>query len=244
MKTHEAPAKRWLFVSDIDNTLLGNSLALIDLTEALQASSNLIIVYNSSRPCTNLRQTLTRFPELPPPNYLIGALGTEIEEGGSGKSVPQYTQRLSQDWHRDKVVAIVEEMGFTAHAPEYQTPLKVSYDVPDAASYIKVVQALQIVGLKVKVVYSGGKNLDIIPHSAGKVAGIKHLQHTLNVQHEGVVVAGNSDNDLEMFVPPYKGIVVANADPNLKARQGDHIYHARFAYAEGVLEGLRFWQVL
>lgn len=244
MKTQKATAKRWLFVSDIDDTLLGNSLALIDLTEALQAASNLIIIYNSSQPCTSLRQTLTRFPELPPPNYLIGALGTEIEEGGSGKFLPQYTPHLSQGWQRDKVVAIVEEMSLTARASKYQTPLKVSYDVPDAASYTRVVQALQIAGLKAKVVYSGGKNLDIIPHSAGKMAGIEYLQHKLDVQHESVVVAGSSDENIEMFVPPYKGIVVANADPNLKARQDDHIYHARFAYAEGVLEGLRFWQVL
>jgi hydroxymethylpyrimidine pyrophosphatase-like HAD family hydrolase len=64
-----------------------------------------------------------------------------------------------------------------------------------------------------------------------------------------VVVSGDSGNDVEMFVPPrdgspYRGIVVGNADADLKRLKGEHIYHAQAACAAGVLEGLRFWSVL
>lgn len=58
------------------------------------------------------------------------------------------------------------------------------------------------------------------------------------------MVAGDSGNDLEMFAAPYKGIIVANAAAELKQKQGDRIYHAQAAHATGVLEGLRFWQVV
>jgi len=236
---------QWLFVSDVDDTLLGDDAALTHLGEALQAASDkLITVYNSSRPCVSLRQTLATVPDLPLPNYLVGAMGTEIQVGVSGESLPDYNQHLSQGWNRDRIAAIMNDMGFIAHIPEYQTLFKASYDAPEAASYSQVLDRLRAEGLNAKVIYSGGKNLDIIPEPAGKGSVIEYLRRQLRIDAEQVVVAGDSGNDLEMFVVPYRGIVVANAAPELKQLQGDHIYHAQSAYAAGVLEGLRFWQVL
>ena len=235
----------WLFVSDVDDTLLGDDAALAQLAAVLRAvSDKLIIVYNSSRPCVSLRDTLATVPHLPTPHYLIGALGTEIQEGESGKNLTDYTRYLSQGWQRNQITAIMDNMGLTAHASEYQTPLKVSYDVPDAATYTQILQRLSAAGLQAKVIYSGDKNLDIIPQAAGKGAVINYLQQWLNIYPERVVVAGDSGNDVDMFSSPYRGIVVGNADPELKQLQGEYIYHARAAYAAGVLEGLRFWKVL
>jgi sucrose-phosphate synthase len=58
------------------------------------------------------------------------------------------------------------------------------------------------------------------------------------------VVAGDSGNDVEMFVAPFRGIVVGNADEDLKRLSGPHIYKAEKAHAAGLLEGLRYWGVL
>jgi sucrose-6F-phosphate phosphohydrolase len=236
---------RWLFVSDVDDTLLGDDAALACLSEALQAASHkLTVVYNSSRPCVSLRSTLTNVPHILTPDYLVGAMGTEIQEGESGKPITGYTRRLSRGWRRDQINAIMEEMGFRAHSSEYQTAFKASYDVPDAALYAQVLHRLEAARIDAKVIYSGGKNLDIIPRLAGKRTAIEYLRQWLQISPERVVVAGDSGNDLEMFVSPYRGIVVANAAPELKKLRGDHIYHAQSAYAGGVLEGLRFWGVL
>lgn len=235
---------RWLFVSDVDDTLVGDEAALADLAEALQTTSaQLIIAYNSSRPCASLRQTLRSVSHLPMPDYLIGALGTEIQIGASGEPWTGHTQQFSQGWSRDKIATLMNDLGCVAHAPEFQTPFKASYDVPSPA-YNRVLAELQATGLAIKIIYSGGKNLDIIPQAAGKGAIIDYLRRRLQIQPERVVVAGDSGNDLEMFIAPYRGIVVANATPELKKLQADHVYHAQSAYARGVLEGLRFWQVL
>ncbi|MEW5958403.1 MAG: HAD-IIB family hydrolase [Chloroflexota bacterium] len=235
---------RWLLVSDVDDTLLGDDDTLSRLAAALQIASNLIIAYNSSRPCASLRQTLATNPHLPLPDYLIGAMGTEIQEGASGRPVTAYTHRLSQGWSRDRIAAIMADMNFKAHAQEYQTPLKASYDIPDEESSHRVWRRLDEAGLKAKVIFSGGKNLDIIPAAAGKGRAVAYLHRLLDLAAGRVVVAGDSGNDLEMFVAPYKGIIVANAAPKLKELQGDHLYHARLPHAGGVLEGLRWWQVL
>ena len=240
---------RWLFVSDVDDTLLGDDIALNELMAALTAASERVITaYNSSRPCASLRQSLAANPQLKPPHYLIGGLGTEIEEGNSDRPLTGYTEYLGQNWQRDRIVKLIDQLGLTPHADEYQTPLKASYDVPGSEMAINVQQQLAAAGLPAKIIFSGGKNLDLIPEPAGKGGVIDYLRRQLNIPPEQVVVAGDSGNDIEMFKPPhggpYRGIVVGNADSDLQQLKGKHIYHAQSACAAGVLEGLRFWQVL
>jgi sucrose-6F-phosphate phosphohydrolase len=241
----ESAAGRWLFVSDVDDTLVGDSAALAQLNAALKkAGDRVILVLNSSRPCASLHGTLQSVPHLPEPHFLIGALGTEIEECATRERLEAYDRKIAPDWQRDKVAAIMAKLGFTAHDEEFQTPFKASYDIPGAMAYQQVVRELETAATRAKVIYSGGKNLDIIPENAGKGTVIAHMRQELGIPADHVVVAGDSANDLDMFTPPYKGIVVANADLELKQLEGDHIYHARSAHAAGVLEGLRYWQVL
>ncbi|HXV99885.1 MAG TPA: HAD family hydrolase [Anaerolineae bacterium] len=242
---------QWLFVSDVNDTLLGDEIALGQLAQTLQNRPNLIIAFNSSRSCASLRQTLATHA-LPIPDYLIGALGTEIQTGTSGEPVGWYSRLLYRAcldhgrpvWNRNRIAALMDALGLTAHTPEYQTPFKVSYDVPNPARLIQIFDRLAAAGQEAKVIYSSGKNLDIIPYVAGKGSAIACLGHRLGISPEQVVVAGYSGNDLEMFVAPYKGIVVANATPELKRRQGAHIYHTQATHAAGVLEGLYFWGVI
>ncbi|UCC51417.1 MAG: HAD-IIB family hydrolase, partial [Anaerolineaceae bacterium] len=108
----------------------------------------------------------------------------------------------------------------------------------------EMVRRLKNEALEAKVIFSGGKNLDIIPQRAGKGNAIKFLRRRLAIEPSCVVVAGDSGNDLEMFTAPRKGIIVANADEDLRRLRADRIYLASGAYAAGVLEGLRYWGVL
>lgn len=235
----------WLFVSDVDDTLLGDDEALTRLSQILENSpDNLVVTFNSSRPCDSLRQTLAAYKQMITPDYLIGAMGTEIQEGPTGRTLADYGLYLKQQgWDRPKIAALMDEMGFEAHADEYQTPFKASYNVPGSNAYEQIKKRLADAGISAKVIFSGGSNLDIIPTEAGKGNVIAYLRRRLHVKGEHVVVAGDSGNDLEMFVAPYRGIVVGNADEDLKSQQGEHIYHAQAHHAAGVLEGLRHWQV-
>ena len=236
--------ERWLFVSDVDDTLTGDDDALAKLMDALAAARDwVVLAYNSSRPCASLRQTFREKPQMLTPDFLVGAMGTEIEDGASGEVVAAYSARLD-GWQRDRIQAMMATMPFTPHPEAFQTRFKASYDVPDEDSYRQVLARLQAEDIDAKVVYSGGKNLDIIPRAAGKAAVIDFLRQSLQIPAEQVIVAGDSGNDVDMFVDPYKGIVVANADPELKARRGDNIYQAQARHAAGVLEGLRHWGVL
>jgi sucrose-6F-phosphate phosphohydrolase len=238
----------WLFVSDVDDTLLGGPEAeLIALMDALAARPpGCIVAYNSSRPCASLRQSLARQPHLRPPDYLIGALGAEMEQGSSGEPLADYQAIFQANgrWSRPTIEQIISRWQLTPHAAEYQTPFKVSYDLPDAAWLPAIQAALQAAALDAQIIHSGGRNLDIIPQAAGKQAAVNYLRQLHRIPPAQVAVAGDSGNDRDMFVPPYKGIVVANADADLRQLTGDHIYHAQSPQAAGVLEGLRHWGFL
>lgn len=235
---------RWLFVSDVDDTLLGDDAALNRLMAALRAAPHVTTAYNSSRPCASLRRSLAAVPQLDPPDYLIGGLGTEIEQGENGAPLPGYTEFLGRNWDRARIAALLQDIGLTPHAAEYQTPLKASYDAPDAATVDRVRQRLAEAGLAAKIIYSGGKNLDLIPQPAGKGGVIDFLRNQLKIPPQRVVVSGDSGNDVEMFIAPYHGIIVGNADADLRRLTGEHIYQASASCAAGVLEGLNHWRVV
>jgi sucrose-6F-phosphate phosphohydrolase len=235
----------WLFVSDVDDTLLGDDEALSDLAAALRACRRPpILVYDSSRPCASVIESLHTHLDLPMPTYLVGALGTEILDMLSGRALTDYSSHLHSGWSRARICALLDPMGFIPHDARFQTPLKVSYTIPGASAYQHAVKRLRAGGIRAKTIYSGAGNLDIIPERAGKGAAIHYLARRLAIVRDHVVVAGDSANDLDMFVAPFKGIIVANAEPALKAVHGQTTYHARSAYARGVLEGLRFWNVV
>lgn len=229
----------------MDDTLLGRDGALERLMGALTAArKQLVIVYNSSRPCASLRQTMRKTPELLTPDYLVGAMGTEIEEGESGTAVTNYAQYLGRGWDRTVVVDLINHFGFPLHPPEFLTRYKISCNVPDEASYYQFKEQLVQTGLRAKAILSNNNSLDVIPQDAGKGAVITFLYKWLHIDPDHIVASGDSGNDLEMFVPPNKGIAVANSTPDVKQLTGAHMYHARETHAAGVLEGLQHWGVL
>jgi len=237
--------ERWLFISDVDGTLLGDDIALAQLTQALQPQRERItLAFNSSRTCASLRESLATNNALPRPDYLIGAVGTEIEDLRLDRRLDDYSANLALGWPRDQLAALMIEMGFEPHEGQHQTPLKASFNVPGEANYRRVLDQLAQRGLSARVIYSEDKNLDLLPLGVDKGKAADYLRMHLGFEMRQVVIAGDGGNDLAVFERGFKSIVVANAEASLKALGGPNVYHAHAEYAAGVLEGLRRWHVL
>lgn len=232
----------WLLVSDLDDTLTGDDEGLAAFVDAVSDGPGLAVAINSSRPVASIEQTLAGFPRNWRPAAVIGAMGTQIHL--DGEPLASWAQRFT-DWDRERVDDVLRRMDFTPHAPELQTPYKVSYTVPveRQAEARRVVEAT---GLAAQIVISGQTNFDVIPRQAGKAAAIEHLADAFDVSvADRLIVTGDSGNDLAMFDLAPKGIVVANADDQL--RQGVDPARVHFAdqpRARGVLEGLAAWSAL
>lgn len=245
----------FLLVTDLDNTLVGDDAALVELNRQLDVHRREYgsqLVYSTGRSITRYLQLKTEQPLLEP-DALILSVGTEVYLDGSTAPNPQWSTLLSQNWDRDLVVAIAAHFAdLTAQPDSEQRPFKVSYFLTEAAAGEVIPQLdalLQARGLDVQLIYSGGLDLDILPRQANKGKAMAFLRETLGISPSQTIACGDSGNDLAMFVDrPERGIIVGNAMPELLewhyAHPNGDRYLAKASCAGGILEGLQHFGFL
>lgn len=235
-----------LLSSDIDGTLAGNDDGTMRFREAwlaVPAGSRPLLCFNTGRPIEDARE-FTRSIGLPPPDYIIGGVGTEILDCTRGELIPEYHDSFGGHWDLRLVERIVGAFpGIERQPPQFLHPYKSSWYLGDAAKehLAELEEQLHAAGLNVCVIYSGNIDLDVLPADANKGNALKWLAARLEVPLDGCIVAGDSGNDSSMFfVPGVRGILVGNARTELlEAVAGLGHYQARATAADGVLEGLR-----
>lgn len=247
-----------VFASDIDNTLTGDVDALKDLgyqLAKLREQKKLALFLTTGRTLKEVLDGLER-ENLPLADAIISQVGTEIylpPFEANTEPLPEWNNRLHRQFSREKAIEFVAGIeGVEMQPAHYNTPLKVSYYLdkapePDKAAQ-QIVQRVAQNGNGYRVVWSSGRDLDILPADAGKGNAIQFLIQYLELNPQKVITAGDSGNDRSMLEAFEHGIVVANAQPELKAlkeKKRDRIlYFAQQPYAAGVKEGLHQFGVL
>ncbi len=179
-------------------------------------------------------------------------MGTEILLVGeasdlAGDALARWQARFD-GWDRryvDAAMARFEERGVVPHSAEFQAPFKASFAVPEAMRD-EVVESLRALDQPSRIIVSGKTDVDVLPPNAGKGEATRFVADVLGINRaSGLIVAGDSGNDLEMFAESKKGIVVANARAELAdAVNPDCVYRSKAARAAGVIEGLIHWGAL
>lgn len=247
MNTHpdDFPRADWrLLISDIDDTLTGDADALVRLTDAINGRHpHLRIVVNSSRPYGSVRATLDDvFPSSFKPAGIITAMGTQVRV--NDEPVTDWHTRFA-DWPREQIAECVTSLGYPAHDPAFQTGHKASFTVPRGEAQQRVARILEAHHLPCRIIASGADDLDILPPGAGKDHASRFITQHLGYEIGQLIVAGDSANDLAMFMIAPCAIAVGNArDELLKTMDPRHAYHAKASHAAGVHEGLIHYQAL
>ncbi len=244
----------FLFITDLDNTLVGDDQALVELNRQLKTHRQEYgtkIVYATGRSPSLYRQ-LQAEKHLLEPDALIAAVGTEIYLKGSENPDPAWFEKLSKGWDRDAVVATAAHFADLVSQPDLeQRPFKVSFFLTQAAA-IEVIPRLESLlqqGLDTKLIYSAGQDLDIIPRCSDKGLAMQFLRQQWGIEAEQTVVCGDSGNDIALFaIGEERGIIVGNAKPELlewhNANSVTRHYLADAACAGGILEGLNHFGLL
>lgn len=246
-----------LLASDIDNTLTGDDEALETLTEQLKQlreADELRLFLTTGRTLTEVLDGLNE-ENLPRAEAIIALVGTEIYLPPFRRGMAPmaaWDARLRAQFSRERAIQFVEDIeGVEMQAAHYNTALKVSYTLdgcpdPEAAA-ARVRERVARESDNYRMIWSSGKDLDILPAAAGKRNAIRYLTQFLNFSPGQIITAGDSGNDKLMLLEFYGGIVVANAQPELQALREESIaslYFAERKYAAGVAEGLRYFGLL
>lgn len=91
-----------------------------------------------------------------------------------------------------------------------------------------------------RIIVTAGVFIDILPMQFGKGEAVRFIVNRMGLQMDQVAVAGDMENDADMFAIGAHGILPSNANQGLRvAAQAHGAYLSRHACAAGLLDGLR-----
>jgi sucrose-6-phosphatase len=246
-----AATKLALFVTDLDNTLVGDAFALKILNDWLDRSRQehgTKIVYATGRSLNSYR-TLATSAQLLPPDALVSAVGTEVYLDCEN-IWSDWQQHIAPGWQRAKISEIATHFADLKPQPLCdQGDFKASYYLSEAAA-IEIIprlrQELKQNNIVAEIVYSGQKDLDIIPKNSNKGSAVQFLRDYWSIDAPATVVCGDSGNDISLFSYDLEyGVLVGNAQQELRLwyemNATERHYLASANCSGGIIEGLRYF---
>ncbi|MEA5511242.1 sucrose-phosphate phosphatase [Crocosphaera sp. UHCC 0190] len=239
----------FLFVTDLDHTLIGDDIPLSLLNKILNKNRTdygTKIVYSTGRSLYRYHQ-LIQEKSILPPDRLITSVGTEIYINPSDHNFDlAWANEVSEGWDREGICAIASHFSDLLLQPQSeQTPFKISYYLSESIAdeiIPRLKSDLAHHNLLTQIIYSASYALDILPINGGKGSALQYLRNKWGIAADKTVVCGDSGNDISLFQGEERGIIVGNAKPELLQWYYNHQtpfrYLAKDHYAAGILEGL------
>lgn len=245
--TSPAPRKaeeRYLLVIDLDGAMLSDPTANARLATFWHACSDArCLIYTSGMFYDSVVQAVLQLG-LPEPAAIVGGVGTEIRLHPSGEPCIQWQSRWWSTWQIDRVRQVLDQQSVLQLQPaERQSEFKRSYFVSNAApQWLQETRwLLKQSELAAELVYSSNRNLDIVPSGASKGAAVEYLARNWKIARNRVIVAGDCESAISMYLLGYRGIITASAPAELFNLNGPNIFRSKLSLADAVVDGLQHW---
>jgi len=236
-------------IFDIDDTLLGDEEAAEKMKKIIHENNDHVGFGVATGRTINSAKNILKENNFILPDLIISSVGSEVYYRDKEDYVfsTGWEAHISQGWKRQQVVDVLADFDFLEYQEEEtQRDFKVSYFIDEAEeNYRKVVDTLVKKKIKVNCIISHHNYLDILPARASKGRAVRYIAYRWNMQHNNILVAGDSGNDEDMLTGELLGVVVGNHGEELnKLRGRRRIYFAKAERADGIIEGIENYNFL
>ncbi|ANU24326.1 HAD-IIB family hydrolase [Planococcus donghaensis] len=230
-----------LLATDLDGTLVGDKYSLQALFNFYDNQTyEVSLIYITGRHYQSALSLITE-ENLPVPDVLITDVGTAIYIGDSLEQDLAWSQHLEQSWLPQKIDTVARQIpGLVSQ--ELPITNRCSYYATDETVVEAFRTALDQAEISYKLIYSGGRDVDILPAGSGKGQALQYILNKYQLDEAKLLVAGDSGNDTEMLTLGFPSVIVGNAQPELLEQQKHpSIYRATNSYAGGIHEAWRYF---
>lgn len=225
-----------LLATDLDGTLVGDREGLNSLLEFYEKQEYAVsLIYITGRHFQSAL-SLIKEEDLPFPDVLVTDVGTEIHFSPSFEKDVDWESRMLQEWQPEKI----DQLAASIEGLEKQDlPVtnRCSFFADSSDTVDAFERLLESEGIPHKMIFSGGRDLDILPADSGKGAALRYIIDKFSVHDARILVAGDSGNDKEMLTMGLPSVIVGNAQPELlESPENPMIFRASKVCAGGIQE--------
>ena len=260
-----------VLASDLDGTLiplaneLQNGEDLRILSQLLRAH-DVTLIFVTGRSLTSIQNAIEEHC-LPEPDWILSDVGTSIhrlEESGRFVAVDEYTEFLKEIIAPSQLESLRERFsgidGLTLQEELKQGPFKLSFYAEHSRveSLVETMREdVQRSSIPCSVVHStdtitGRGYIDLLPRDVSKSSALQWWADHTGQNLAELLFAGDSANDLPVFLAGHPTIIVGNADPAIARVAYDahrdagwtqRLFFASKKATSGVLEGCRWFEL-
>jgi sucrose-6F-phosphate phosphohydrolase len=227
---------RLLICTDLDRTLIPNgpqseSPQARGRFAALVGRPEVTLAYVTGRHRALVQQAMAHY-RLPPPDFVIGDVGTTIYRVGPAQAwtpLQDWEAVIAQDWagadHAGLKRLLVDLPALRLQETSKQNRFKLSYYVPlhvDRNTLAGAIEErLAAAGIRARLIWSidepaGVGLLDVLPAGASKRHAIEALMQREGFSLDETLFCGDSGNDIEVLSSPIPAVLVANSQPEVR----------------------------
>ena len=233
-----------LLATDLDGTFLGGNLqSRLRLYQLIASRDDLVLVFVTGRGIESVMPLLAD-PTIPRPDYIVADVGATIVRGDTLLPVQELQEAIEAVWPGELVVA--DALAHISALQRQEVPQERRCSYFCEAHHIDDEVRRIVDQLDCDMLFSAGKYFDVLPRGVNKGNTVLKLVDHLGIDHDEVLVAGDTLNDLSMLRLNVKGVCVGRSEQELLdvTRDQPLTFHAEKAGAAGILEAIRHFSFI
>ena len=227
-----------LLATDLDGTFLGGSAAdRQQLYQLVARHPDIKLAYVTGRGLETVLPLLAD-PSLPQPDFIICDVGATVVDGMTLQAIQPLQSEIAALWPGDQRVA--ESFAPFPVLQRQATPQQRRCSYFCTPDVITPEMHEVAASLDCELLFSADLYLDVLPKGVNKGSTLARLVQLLGLEPDTVLVAGDTLNDLSMYMQDFKGVCVGESEAELieRTKRMARVFHAAQPGCGGIIEAL------